>query len=98
LHGTATSIADRSARALELQALQESLLPEEEVFRCLNNLRAIENELLVVPASPAESTSDAWRFFCGRISELHPINKQSTVVKWVNFPPFRQAWSSLVKT
>src|SRR2546422_1007441 len=34
-----------SPRAQELKALQESLVPEEELFRCITHLRAVEQEL-----------------------------------------------------
>src|SRR5437870_3567254 len=34
-----------SPRAQELKALQEVLMPEEELFRCIIHLRAVEQEL-----------------------------------------------------
>jgi len=69
----------RSPRALELQALQEALLPQEEEIRCLAFLRVIEQELASRNLRHM-STDELCRFACllrDRISELEAVKERS---------------------
>src|SRR5438034_2479281 len=70
----------QSPRALELKALQESLLPEEEMIRCSVNLRAIEQEI-VSRAFRQISTDQLHRLAAllrDRLGELHPVKERTS--------------------
>jgi hypothetical protein len=69
----------RSPRALELKALQESLLPDEELFRCTIFLRTVEQELASRSLRKL-STAELHRLASLlrlRLDELQPVNQQS---------------------
>lgn len=70
----------RSPRAVELRALQERLLPEEEVLRCTMFLRAVEQELASRPLREL-STGELQRFAAllrERLNELQAGQKRSS--------------------
>src|SRR6185295_18677348 len=65
----------RSPRAIELEALQASLLPEEEMIRCSMSLRAVEQEL-ASRAFRQFTTPQLHRFAAllrDRLNELNPV-------------------------
>ncbi len=69
----------QSPRAVELKALQESLLPEEEFLRSTLFLRAIEQELAAralrdIPTAQLHRYAALLR---DRLNELHPVKERS---------------------
>ena len=68
-----------SPRALELKAIEESL-PQSELYRCITNLKSVEQEL-ASRGLRGISTEELQRFakvLRERIQELCAVNKQST--------------------
>jgi intein-encoded DNA endonuclease-like protein len=68
----------QSPRVLELKALQESLLPEDELIRCSFNLRAIEHELAsrAFREIPTDQLHRLAALLRDRIAELQPVKKR----------------------
>ena len=69
----------RSPRAIELEALQASLLPEEEMIRSSMSLRAVEQEL-ASRAFRQFTTPQLHRLAAllrDRLNDLNPVKEQS---------------------
>jgi transposase-like protein len=90
----------RSPRTIELEALQASLVPEEEMIRSSMNLRAVEQEL-ASRAFRQFTTPQLHRFaalLSERLSELNPVKEQSNSGQVrSNSAPFCIGKSRLVK-
>src|SRR2546427_10330852 len=68
-----------SPRALELKALEDTL-PEQELLRCISNLRALEQELAsrALRDVPTEQLQRFAAILQDRIQELYAVNERST--------------------
>src|SRR2546422_7527828 len=66
-----------SPRAQELKALQEILVPEEELLRCITQLRAIEQELAsrTLQKVPTHQLHHYAALLRDRITEINPVKQ-----------------------
>ena len=70
----------QSPGALELKAIQEILLPEAELLRCITQIRVIEQELAsrTLQKVPTDQLHRFATLLHGRITELSPVKEWTT--------------------